>query len=112
MLLSIHQIEDLLPFTLQVNSVRLLNVALLSSLSGVAFWMAVANLFFYSSGLMTMQLYLGLAIFSLYVVFDTQVLIARAEAGDKDYLSDSLNLYIDLIALFVRVRTFIFYARF
>lgn len=31
-------------------------------------------------------------------------MLVRAESGDKDYLRDVLNLYVDLVQMFVRVK--------
>lgn len=51
----------------------LFTAALISSLSGMAFWMMLVNMFLWSSSIMWMEMYVGLALFSLYVVMDTQV---------------------------------------
>lgn len=49
------------------------------------------------------QLYLGLLVFLGYIVYDTQVMVARASRGIKDPLVDSLNLFVDFVAVFVRI---------
>ena len=49
------------------------------------------------------ELLLGLLIFSGFVVFDTQVIIAKHEFGDSDYLSHALDLFVDAAALFRRI---------
>jgi len=49
------------------------------------------------------QLYLGLAIFMGYVMFDTQMMIEKANRGQKDYVLDAINLFIDLVQIFVRI---------
>jgi len=81
--------------------------ALLSS--GVSFLclMSLVSLFFPSVWMFSLQLWLGLVIFSGYILFDTQVMIERAEktgatAGDA-YVDDALKLFTNLIAIFVRI---------
>lgn len=48
-------------------------------------------------------LLVGLFIASLYVIFDTQVIIERAEAGDKDVPTHTMKLFIDLFELFMKI---------
>jgi FtsH-binding integral membrane protein len=48
-------------------------------------------------------LMVGLFVECLYVIYDTQVIIERAEAGFKDVISDTLRLFIDLFDLFIRI---------
>ncbi|CAE7239234.1 tmbim6 [Symbiodinium sp. KB8] len=53
-----------------------------------------------------LNLYLGLAAFMGYVVYDTQVIIERSEAlGDapKDIAMDALQLFVDFLGIFVRL---------
>lgn len=50
-----------------------------------------------------LNLYLGLIVFSLYIVYDTQLIVEKAELGDFDYVQHTLDLFIDLIAIFVRI---------
>ena len=38
-----------------------------------------------------------------YILFDTQMIIERADRGDYDYIKHSLDLFVDLIGLFVRI---------
>lgn len=76
---------------------------LLSSCMSMLFWLSMLNMFFRTEALFSVELYLGLISFSLFVIYDTQVMIAKAEAGSKLVLKHSLDLYIDVIALFVRI---------
>jgi Bax inhibitor 1 len=48
-------------------------------------------------------LLIGLFIASLYIIFDTQVIVERAENGDKDVPSHTMKLFIDLFELFMKI---------
>lgn len=41
--------------------------------------------------------------FCLYIVGDTQVIVAKAESGHYDVVGDALNLFTDLAQVFVRI---------
>ncbi len=75
----------------------------LTSAISTLFWLQIANLFFRSHAIFTLELYLGLLAFSGFVVYDTQLMIIKADAGDHDYQMHSLNLFQDFIGLFVRI---------
>lgn len=49
------------------------------------------------------HLFLGLVTFSLYTVFDTQLMIRRAELGYTDVPMHTLQLFLDFVNLFVRI---------
>lgn len=42
-------------------------------------------------------------IFLLYILFDTQMIVEKAAAGNEDYVKAALDLFIDFVAVFVRI---------
>ncbi|KAI3425031.1 hypothetical protein D9Q98_008409 [Chlorella vulgaris] len=77
---------------------------LLSSVLSTFMLMRVASFFFGGGALLfEAELYGGLAVFSGYVVYDTQVIVERCEAGLKDPLRDALDLLVDFFAIFARL---------
>ena len=53
--------------------------------------------------LLQAHLYIGLAIFCGFIMFDTQVIIRKARNGDKDFIAHSLDLFIDFVQIFRKV---------
>jgi FtsH-binding integral membrane protein len=45
----------------------------------------------------------GLLVACLYIIYDTQVIIERAERGDKDVPTHTMMLFIDLFDLFIKI---------
>ncbi|CAH0475106.1 unnamed protein product [Peronospora belbahrii] len=76
---------------------------ILSSALSLMFLTSVLSIFTYSSFLFNVNLYGGLFLFCGYVVFDTQFIIEKASAGDKDVLKHTLDLFTDLVSIFVRI---------
>eukprot|EP00013_Stygamoeba_regulata_P027399 CAMPEP_0177648254 /NCGR_PEP_ID=MMETSP0447-20121125/10733_1 /TAXON_ID=0 /ORGANISM="Stygamoeba regulata, Strain BSH-02190019" /LENGTH=234 /DNA_ID=CAMNT_0019150889 /DNA_START=89 /DNA_END=793 /DNA_ORIENTATION=- len=75
-------------------------------LSAAISWLLVLSFmqfFFPSEAMQNALLYLGLIIFSGYVVFDTQLIVEKASLGDGDFLLHSAELFIDFVGLFVRI---------
>ena len=46
---------------------------------------------------------IGLFVACMYIIFDTQLIIERAEQGDKDVPTHTLMLFMDLFDLFIRI---------
>ena len=65
--------------------------------------MNIANLFFGSLLIWRIELYLGLIVFCLLVLFDTQLIIEKRKMGDTDFIWHALNLPIDSISIFRRI---------
>jgi FtsH-binding integral membrane protein len=77
----------------------------LSSAVSTLMLMSLFNIFFRMPFMPWVHLYGGLLIFCAYVVYDTQVIIERASFGvtGQDYVAHALELFIDAVAIFVRV---------
>ncbi|NXJ58169.1 BI1 inhibitor, partial [Spizaetus tyrannus] len=61
---------------------------------------SVVNAFVGSTWLFTANLYLGLMIMCGFVLFDTQLIIEKAESGDKDYIWHCVDLFLDFVDIF------------
>jgi len=77
---------------------------LLGSGISILMWLQLASsIFGGSSAIYTFEIYFGLLVFLGYIIFDTQMIIEKADHGDYDYLKHSLDLFIDFVAVFVRL---------
>ncbi|XP_041654701.1 probable Bax inhibitor 1 [Cheilinus undulatus] len=81
------------------RSYLFLGGTLMSGLS-LLFLMSVMNLFFGSVMLFKAHMYLGLLIMCGFVLFDTQLIIEKAENGDKDYIWHCVDLFLDFVTIF------------
>ncbi|XP_028402957.1 bax inhibitor 1-like [Dendronephthya gigantea] len=64
---------------------------------------SILNLFMRSYFLYQVHLYLGLVVFSAFILYDTQLIVEKFRRGDKDYVWHCLDLFIDFIAVFRRI---------
>eukprot|EP01104_Vermistella_antarctica_P016375 TRINITY_DN555_c1_g1_i5.p1 TRINITY_DN555_c1_g1~~TRINITY_DN555_c1_g1_i5.p1 ORF type:complete len:254 (+),score=87.06 TRINITY_DN555_c1_g1_i5:132-893(+) len=76
----------------------------LSSAISCMVWMSIFGMFFgvTEAGIM-FRVYLGLIVFSLFVIFDTQMIVEKASMGNTDFVRHSLDLFIDFVAIFIRL---------
>ncbi|XP_006800611.1 probable Bax inhibitor 1 [Neolamprologus brichardi] len=65
--------------------------------------MSLANVFFGSTLLFEANTYLGQLVMCGFVLFDTQLIIEKAENGDKDYIWHCVTLFMDFISIFRRL---------
>lgn len=82
----------LLSSAISIMTVMRLGAWLFSSRSGAG------NGFVYAA-----ELYGGLVVFLGYILFDTQMIIEKASAGDMDPVKHALDLFVDFAAVFVRL---------
>merc|ERR1711878_196549 len=75
---------------------------LMSGLSTLM-WLGFANIFFRSQLLFQAHIWIGLAVFCGFIMFDTQLIIRKAKNGDKDFIAHSLDLFIDFVQVFRKV---------
>merc|ERR1719333_2114353 len=75
---------------------------LMSGLSTLM-WLGLANIFFRSQLLFQAHIWLGLAVFCGFIMFNTQLIIMKVRMGDKDFIAHSLDLFIDFVQVFRKV---------
>ncbi|ERE81204.1 bax inhibitor 1-like protein [Cricetulus griseus] len=73
---------------------------ILMSAMSLMFLSSLGNLFFGSIWLFQANLYMGLLVMCGFVLFDTQLIIEKAENGDKDYIWHCIDLFLDFVTLF------------
>lgn len=61
---------------------------------------SLVNIFIGSVFMFKANLYLGLLVMCGFVLFDTQLIIEKAELGDKDYIWHCVDLFLDFITIF------------
>uniref|UniRef100_A0A3Q3WGW0 Uncharacterized protein n=1 Tax=Mola mola TaxID=94237 RepID=A0A3Q3WGW0_MOLML len=83
----------------QRRSYLFLGGTLMSGLSLLLF-MSLLNVFLGSVMLFKAHMYLGLLVMCGFVLFDTQLIIEKAEHGDKDYVWHCVDLFLDFITIF------------
>lgn len=77
---------------------------LLGSGISILLWLKFASALFGGfSSIHKFEIYFGLLLFIGYIIFDTQMIIERADHGDHDYVKHSLELFTDFAAVFVRL---------
>lgn len=72
----------------------------LMSLLTVMMFTSIINLFIGSYLLFQAQLYLGLIVFCLFIMYDTAVIIEKRRMGDTDHIRHAMLLFTDLVELF------------
>jgi len=72
------------------------------------------SIFFYSRIVSLIYACLGALIFAMYLVFDTQIMMGGGKAysiSPEEYIFAALNLYIDIVTLFIYILSIIGLAR-
>jgi len=93
-----------LSFHTNKRSVLYLNGILSSCLICLA-TISLINIFLHSEILFKIDLYFGLVLFCLYIIYDTQLIIKEADNGNYDVIFHAMTFYLDFINIFVRILT-------
>lgn len=72
----------------------------LMSLLSVMMFVSIVNLFIGSYFLFQAQLYLGLIVFCVFVMYDTAMIIEKRRMGDDDHIKHAMLLFTDFVELF------------
>jgi len=72
----------------------------LLSLFSILSLLFMANIFIGSTMIFQMYLYIGFAVMCGFVLYDTQLIIAKRRLGDKDFVWHSVDLFIDFVNIF------------
>lgn len=67
------------------------------------FVFSLASLFLSSAIVFQVHLYVGLLLMCAFVLYDTQLIVEKRRHGDKDFISHSVDLFIDFIGIFRRL---------
>nr|BAN20324.1 bax inhibitor [Riptortus pedestris] len=67
------------------------------------FVFSLASLFLSSALVFQVHLYVGLLLMCAFVLYDTQLIVEKRHNGDKDFISHSVDLFIDFIGIFRRL---------
>lgn len=76
---------------------------ILMSYINVMLMLSLANLFFGFTFLYQAQLYLGLGAMCAFILYDTQMIVEKRRMGSTDFVTHSLDLFIDFIGIFKRL---------
>ena len=91
-----------LSFHTNKRSVLYLSGILSSCLISLAI-ISLINLFLHSEILFKIDLYLGLVVFCMYIIYDTQMIIKEADDGNYDVIFHAMTFYLDFINIFIRL---------
>ncbi|KAK1799833.1 hypothetical protein P4O66_006360 [Electrophorus voltai] len=83
----------------QRRSYLFLGGTLMSGLS-ILMLVSLINMFVGSVMLFKAHVYIGLAVMCGFVLFDTQLIVEKAEMGDKDYIWHCVDLFLDFVTIF------------
>jgi len=76
---------------------------LLGTGTSIMLALSLMNIFGRSQLIFNVNLYLGLALACGYILYDTQLIVERANQRDMNYVKHALLLFIDMVDLFVRI---------
>ncbi|CAL8069266.1 unnamed protein product [Calicophoron daubneyi] len=80
-------------YFLFIGAILMTSISMLSTFSFM-------NLFIRSPALYQAELYIGLGIFCLFIIFDTQLMVEKRRSGDTDFIWHALDLFVDFVSIF------------
>lgn len=85
------------------RSYLFLGAIIVTLMQALALYRLFSWLFGYNSGFSLGYLMVGLFTACLYIIYDTQIIIERAERGDKDEIAHAFTLFLDVFDLFMKI---------
>jgi FtsH-binding integral membrane protein len=79
------------------------SASVIAAASTSLFVVSISSWFYRTPAMESAMIFLGLVLFSGYIVYDTQIMILQAERGYKDVPMHALQLFLDFVNLFVRI---------
>lgn len=65
--------------------------------------LSIANILFGSQLIFQAYLYIGLFLMCGFILYDTQVIVEKRRNGDRDFVTHTVDLFIDLVGVFRRL---------
>ena len=95
-----------LSYHIQLTDMLYLSGTLLSLLN-VSIFVGFVNIFIQSETIYMTELYFSLCLFVFYVVYDTRLMIERAqerkELNNFEVIMDAMSLFLDFANIFIRI---------
>ncbi|KAL7064823.1 hypothetical protein AAHC03_05746 [Spirometra sp. Aus1] len=73
---------------------------ILATALGVMTTFGLMNIFLRSEALFHVELYLGFAVFCLFIVYDTQMIVFKRQNGEDDFVKHAIDLFVDVVEVF------------
>jgi len=81
----------------------LAQLGVLSSAVSALFVVSAVNAVYHNPFLYSVSLYGGMLLFCAYVLVDTKIMLEKIANGDEDFVWHAVELFIDFVAIFLRV---------
>jgi len=77
--------------------------SLVSSAAMTLLFSTLFFLFYPTDGLLNLIMAASMLVWCGYIVYDTEIMLARLSIGQQDFVDDALQLFLDFLQLFVRI---------
>jgi len=64
---------------------------------------SIMNIFIRSYSIAYLQILIGLALMSMFILYDTHLIMEKFRLGDRDYIWHALTLFLDLASIFKHI---------